>query len=169
MIACLTNFSSEPRSDYRIGLPAVGVWKEILNTDASVYDGTGQIGNLGQVVAVDVPSHGYDASARVTIPPLGAVWLSFEPEPTEEHADPAAVTAGTRAAAKAVSPTVSTAPGKAGGALTDAEQSGRARPTSPPRATVQEAAPTAPKAPAGEIGPDGGLTRSLEDEDDPQV
>ena len=41
MIACITNFSSEPRTDYRIGLPAEGVWKEILNTDADVYDGTG--------------------------------------------------------------------------------------------------------------------------------
>ena len=51
MIACITNFSSEPRPDHRIGLPAEGVWKEILNTDAEVYDGTGKIGNLGQVVA----------------------------------------------------------------------------------------------------------------------
>ena len=51
MIACITNFSSEPRPDHRIGLPAEGVWKEILNTDAEVYDGTGHIGNLGQVVA----------------------------------------------------------------------------------------------------------------------
>ena len=79
MIACITNFSSEPRPDYRIGLPAEGVWKEILNTDAEVYDGTGKIGNLGQVVAHPVPSHGYGASATVTIPPLGAVWLLFEP------------------------------------------------------------------------------------------
>ena len=51
MIACITNFSSEPRPDHRLGLPAEGVWKEILNTDAEVYDGTGHIGNLGQVVA----------------------------------------------------------------------------------------------------------------------
>ena len=78
MIACITNFSSEPRPDYRVGLPAEGVWKEILNTDAEVYDGTGTIGNLGQVVAPAVPSHGYVASAAVTIPPLGAVWLRFE-------------------------------------------------------------------------------------------
>ena len=84
MIACLTNFSSEPRSDYRIGLPKEGVWKELLNTDAEYYDGTGKIGNLGQVVAHAVPSHGYGASASVTLPPLGAVWLLFEPVATEE-------------------------------------------------------------------------------------
>ena len=35
------NFSSEPRHDYRIGLPAEGAWQEILNTDADVYDGSG--------------------------------------------------------------------------------------------------------------------------------
>ena len=69
MIACITNFSSEPRPDYRIGLPAEGVWTEILNTDADVYDGTGSIGNLGQVVAHPVPSHGYVASAAVTLRP----------------------------------------------------------------------------------------------------
>jgi 1,4-alpha-glucan branching enzyme len=104
MIACITNFSSEPRPDHRMGLPAEGVWKELLNTDAEVYDGTGHIGNLGQVVAQLIPSHGYPASAAVTIPPLGAVWLRFEPVPTEEQPEPDKVAAGVRAAARAVSP-----------------------------------------------------------------
>ncbi len=104
MIACLTNFSSEPRSDYRIGLPTEGIWKEIVNTDAEFYDGTGKIGNLGQVVAHPVPSHGYSASANVTIPPLGAVWLLYEPVVTEETEDRESVEAGQRAAAKQASP-----------------------------------------------------------------
>jgi len=104
MIACITNFSSEPRPDHRIGLPAEGVWKEILNTDADVYDGTGAIGNLGQVIATAIPSHGYVASASVTIPPLGAVWLRLEPDTTEEQAEPEKVARGTRAAAKLASP-----------------------------------------------------------------
>jgi 1,4-alpha-glucan branching enzyme len=104
MVACLINFSSEPRPDYRIGLPKEGVWKEILNTDASYYDGTGKIGNLGQVVAHAVPSHGYGASASVTLPPLGAVWLLFEPTLTEESEEPEKVEAGVKAAAKQASP-----------------------------------------------------------------
>ena len=104
MIACLTNFSSEPRPDYRIGLPKEGVWTEVLNTDAEYYDGTGKIGNLGQVVAHGVPSHGYGASASVTLPPLGAVWLLFESEPTEESEEPEKVKAGVQAAAKQASP-----------------------------------------------------------------
>src|SRR5829696_4829633 len=103
MIACVTNFSSEPRPDYRIGLPSIGVWKEILNTDADVYDGTGQIGNLGQVVATEVPAHGFPASAVVTIPPLGAVWLRFEPVLDEEQDEPEKAAAGVRAMARRAS------------------------------------------------------------------
>ncbi|MGI8769033.1 MAG: 1,4-alpha-glucan branching protein GlgB [Propionibacteriaceae bacterium] len=78
MIACVTNFATAARSDYRIGLPVEGVWTEILNTDSDVYDGTGQYGNLGQVVAQPVPRHGFDASTAVTVPPLGAVWFRFD-------------------------------------------------------------------------------------------
>ena len=104
MIACVTNFSTEPRPDYRIGLPSIGVWKEILNTDADVYDGTGQIGNLGQVVATEVPAHGYPASAAVTVPPLGAVWLRFEPVLDEEQDEPEKAVAGVRARARKLSP-----------------------------------------------------------------
>jgi 1,4-alpha-glucan branching enzyme len=105
MLACVTNFSSEPRPDYRIGLPQIGAWQEILNTDAEVYDGTGLIGNLGQVIATEIPAHGYRASAPVTIPPLGAVWLRFETVPDEDQEEPEKVTAGVRAAAKQVSRT----------------------------------------------------------------
>jgi len=104
MIACLVNFSPAPRPDYRIGLPAEGVWREILNSDAPEYHGTGQSGNLGQVVASTVPSHGYPASAHVTIPPLGAVWLEFEPEPDTDQPEPDKVKAGIRAAARVSSP-----------------------------------------------------------------
>jgi 1,4-alpha-glucan branching enzyme len=100
ILASVVNFSGEPRPDYRIGLPAEGVWKEILNSDAEVYDGTGRFGNLGQVVAKAVPSNGYPASAAVTIPPLGAVWLVLEPTTDEDQPEPEKVAAGNKAAAK---------------------------------------------------------------------
>jgi 1,4-alpha-glucan branching enzyme len=125
MIACIINFSSEPRPDHQIGLPTEGVWKEILNTDAEVYDGTGLIGNLGQVVAHPVPSHGYVASASVTIPPLGAVWLRLEPELDEEQPiEPERATRAVRAAAKMASPHATTADK----ALTGPAQPRRAKP-----------------------------------------
>ncbi|WP_114561035.1 1,4-alpha-glucan branching protein GlgB, partial [Desertihabitans aurantiacus] len=78
-VACVINFSPEPRRDYRIGLPAEGRWREVLNTDAEFYDGTGEFGNLGAVTATEVGSHGFPASAAVTVPPLGAVWLVHDP------------------------------------------------------------------------------------------
>jgi 1,4-alpha-glucan branching enzyme len=95
-----------------------------LNTDAEVYDGTGLIGNLGQVIAHPVPSHGYVASASVTIPPLAAVWLRLEPELDEEQSiEPEKATRGVIAAAKAASPLATTG----NGALTGSAQPRRAK------------------------------------------
>jgi 1,4-alpha-glucan branching enzyme len=49
----------------------------VLNTDAELYGGSG-VGNLGAVVAQDVPWHGRPASAELRVPPLAAVWLVAE-------------------------------------------------------------------------------------------
>ena len=73
-LACLANFSAVPHHSYKVGLPHAGEWTERLNTDAGVYAGSG-VGNLGSVTAVDKPWHGQPASASVTLPPLGAVYL----------------------------------------------------------------------------------------------
>jgi 1,4-alpha-glucan branching enzyme len=74
-VACLANFSAVPHLDYRIGLPQAGRWREILNTDAIVYGGSG-VGNLGGVEAAAEPWHGQPASARIALPPLGVLWLT---------------------------------------------------------------------------------------------
>ena len=74
-VACFTNFSPEPLRDYLVGLPGDGEWEEILNTDSETYDGSGQFGNLGVVTAHDEPWGHFPASAEVTIPPLGSIWL----------------------------------------------------------------------------------------------
>ena len=65
------------RYDYRLGIPLGCRWREVLNTDASHYGGSG-VGNLGGVEAEPVPWHDQPFSALVTLPPLGAVW--FVPE-----------------------------------------------------------------------------------------
>jgi 1,4-alpha-glucan branching enzyme len=75
-VACVTNFSPDPLVDYEIGLPEAGAWEEILNTDAPIYDGSGEFGNLGEVSALDEPWGHFPARARVTVPPLGSIWLS---------------------------------------------------------------------------------------------
>jgi 1,4-alpha-glucan branching enzyme len=74
VIACVLNFAPMPHSGYRIGLPFAGVWREAINSDSELYGGSGA-GNMGAVVASDHPSHGQPASATITIPPLGALWL----------------------------------------------------------------------------------------------
>jgi 1,4-alpha-glucan branching enzyme len=75
-VAVVCNFTPVPRSGYRIGLPHAGRWREILNSDANVYGGSG-MGNLGGVDALAQPSHGLPASAEVTIPPLGVVYFEY--------------------------------------------------------------------------------------------
>jgi 1,4-alpha-glucan branching enzyme len=82
VLACVANFSGEPHGDYRLGLPFAGRWREVLNTDAADYGGSG-VGNLGGVEAVAEPWHGRPASATLTVPPLGVLWLAPE-EPAGE-------------------------------------------------------------------------------------
>ncbi len=74
MLACVANFSPSPHEGYRIGLPKAGTWAEVLNTDADAYGGS-NVGNLGAVRAEEVHWQGFDASAVIRVPPLGAVWL----------------------------------------------------------------------------------------------
>ena len=76
-LVCLCNFSPVPRSDYRIGLPTVGRWVEVLNTDSESYGGT-NVGNMGVVESEAIEWDGQPASARVTLPPLATVWLAPE-------------------------------------------------------------------------------------------
>ena len=73
VVAC--NFTPEPRSGFRIGLPQAGAWREMFNSDAQEYGGSG-IGNLGEIVARPEPSHGFPASAELVLPPLSAVYLT---------------------------------------------------------------------------------------------
>src|SRR6266700_131068 len=73
ILACVANFSPVPHEQYVLGLPKAGRWDEVVNTDADVYFGSG-VGNFGGVTAGDEPSHGHPASARMRVPPLGALW-----------------------------------------------------------------------------------------------
>ncbi len=73
-IACIFNFSGSEHAQYRLGLPHAGTWHELLNTDATVYNGAGA-GNMGAVEATDEPWHGRPASAVLVLPPMSALWL----------------------------------------------------------------------------------------------
>lgn len=72
LVAC--NFTPVPRVDYRVGVPWGGSWREVLNTDAHEYGGSG-MGNGGGVTADEGPVHGRPFCLTVTLPPLAAVVL----------------------------------------------------------------------------------------------
>ncbi|HTR35048.1 MAG TPA: 1,4-alpha-glucan branching protein GlgB [Bryobacteraceae bacterium] len=71
------NFTPVPRPNYRVGSPAGGYWKEVLNSDAPLYGGSGQ-GNIGGVAASPLAAHGRPHSLSITLPPLAVV--VFQPE-----------------------------------------------------------------------------------------
>jgi 1,4-alpha-glucan branching enzyme len=77
ILACVVNFSGMPHRNYRVGLPRAGRWRELINTDAAVYGGSGK-GNLGAVTAVPKPWHGRPASASIVLPPMSVLWLTPE-------------------------------------------------------------------------------------------
>ncbi len=76
-ILVVCNFTPEPRYNYRLGVPYGGFWKEVLNSDAREYGGSGH-GNLGGFEASPVPFHGKYYSISLTLPPLGILFFRNE-------------------------------------------------------------------------------------------
>jgi 1,4-alpha-glucan branching enzyme len=75
IVLAVVNFTPVPRSNYQVGVPRGGYWREILNSDAAEYAGSGR-GNLGGVEAAPTGSHGHYHSLLLTVPPLSATWFS---------------------------------------------------------------------------------------------
>ncbi|HEY7802738.1 MAG TPA: 1,4-alpha-glucan branching protein GlgB [Dehalococcoidia bacterium] len=73
-VLVICNFTPVPRHNYRVGVPVAGFWRELLNTDAHDYGGSGQ-GNFGGVDTRAVTVHGRPYSLAVTLPPLAAIFL----------------------------------------------------------------------------------------------
>jgi 1,4-alpha-glucan branching enzyme len=68
------NFTPLVRRNYAVGVPQGGVWRELLNSDAGVYGGSG-VGNFGAVEAAPVPANGRTQALTLTLPPLGCILL----------------------------------------------------------------------------------------------
>jgi 1,4-alpha-glucan branching enzyme len=68
------NFTPVPRMEYRVGVPAPGWYRELVNSDAAIYGG-GNVGNGGGVASEPIAAHGFDQSVRLTVPPLGCLFL----------------------------------------------------------------------------------------------
>ncbi len=72
LVVC--NFTPVPRYNYRVGVPRGGFWEEVLNSDATLYGGSGH-GNVGGAEAVPIPLHGRYNSISLTLPPLGVLFF----------------------------------------------------------------------------------------------
>jgi len=72
LVVC--NLTPVLRTGWRIGVPHPGTWREILNSDAAAYGGSGS-GNLGAVPAEKRASHGLRWSLLLTLPPLSTLYL----------------------------------------------------------------------------------------------
>jgi 1,4-alpha-glucan branching enzyme len=75
VMVCVMNLTPVPREGYRVGLPREGRWREVVNTDAEIYGGSG-VGNMGAVETEALPWHSQPVSAALTLPPLGVLWLA---------------------------------------------------------------------------------------------
>jgi 1,4-alpha-glucan branching enzyme len=74
LVLVVCNFTPVPHTDYRVGVPHGGFWREVLNSDAVIYGGSGQ-GNVGGIEAAPIPAHGRYYSLSLTLPPLGALYF----------------------------------------------------------------------------------------------
>jgi 1,4-alpha-glucan branching enzyme len=73
LVVC--NFTPVPRHNYVVGVPEPGRWAELLNSDATVYGGSG-IGNFGGADTAPVAAHGRFQSLTLTLPPLATMFFA---------------------------------------------------------------------------------------------
>ncbi len=69
VVLAVANFTPVPRLDYRVGVPRGGFWRELLNSDAREYGGSG-LGNAGGVYSVPETWHDRPARIDLVLPPL---------------------------------------------------------------------------------------------------
>jgi 1,4-alpha-glucan branching enzyme len=81
-IIVIANFTPVPRLGYRVGLPQQGFYRELLNSDAAEYGGSG-VGNYGGVTAESMPWQGQPCSTLLTLPPLAVLYL--QPDWESDH------------------------------------------------------------------------------------
>jgi len=72
LVVC--NLTPVPRTNYAVGVPAGGFWREALNSDATLYGGSG-MGNFGGMAAAPAPAHGRFQSLTLTLPPLAVLFF----------------------------------------------------------------------------------------------
>jgi 1,4-alpha-glucan branching enzyme len=75
-IIVITNFTPIVRYNYRVGVPKAGRYREIMNSDAECYGGSGQIN--GELLAQPTEWHSQPCSLELKLPPLASIYLQWE-------------------------------------------------------------------------------------------
>lgn len=70
----IANFTPVPRYNYRFGVPSLGYYTEVLNSDDGKYGGSGMLNKEARQTA-PIPTHGKSHSISLILPPLGIVVL----------------------------------------------------------------------------------------------
>jgi 1,4-alpha-glucan branching enzyme len=73
-ILVVCNFTPMVRENYLVGVPCGGIWQEVLNSDATLYGGSG-IGNFGGVEAGPVSSGEMYHALMLRLPPLAVLFF----------------------------------------------------------------------------------------------
>ncbi len=76
-VLAVFNFTPVPRYNCPAGVPVEGRWRELLNSDALEYGGSG-VGNPEGVETLDVATRGMPHTLTLNVPPLGCVFLAPE-------------------------------------------------------------------------------------------
>ncbi|MDJ0716769.1 MAG: 1,4-alpha-glucan branching enzyme [Prochloraceae cyanobacterium] len=82
-IIAVCNFTPQPHSHYRIGVPEAGFYTEIFNSDSGKYGGS-NMGNLGGKWTDQWWFHNYPNSLDLCLPPLGVLILKLDRKKTAE-------------------------------------------------------------------------------------
>jgi len=80
-LVVVLNATPVVRKNYVIGVPHSGFYREVLNTDSTQYGGS-NVGNMGGVQALALPHLGRPFSLSLALPPLGALFLLLDRQPS---------------------------------------------------------------------------------------
>jgi len=80
-IVTVCNFTPQPHSHYRVGVPEMGFYTELFNSDGREYGGS-NIGNLGGKWTDEWSFHNHPYSLDLCLPPLGVLVLKLDQEKT---------------------------------------------------------------------------------------
>jgi 1,4-alpha-glucan branching enzyme len=84
-VLVISNFTPVARHNYRVGVPFPGSWRQILDTDASVYGGTGTC--AGDHDSESTRAHGRSQSLLLNLAPLSTMMFVHEDTPTCRDSD----------------------------------------------------------------------------------